>query len=143
MENQSQRIASAVITTQLAAGSTASPYYLQVNVTQQLCHSVCTDNTPVFQPKFSVVDVAQVATSQYVATLHCEGIISYVKCGCACAGCSQQPISQDFTIAFTSASAPTSVTIEQAQTTNALSSVACAACSRQFVSETALTLTIA
>lgn len=68
----------AVITATLAAGSTTSPYYAQVNISQRLCYKTCADVTPVFNPRFSVVSLDSVGTNQYVATIHVEGIISYV-----------------------------------------------------------------
>lgn len=137
------KIQPAVITPTLAAGSVASPYYVLANITQRLCFPACAEqNPPVFNPLFSLKSVAQVATGQYVATIHVEGIISYTQChgGCDCA--KQQPVSQDFTVPIASATAPT-VTIAQGASVNTIAASGCKQCSRNFVSETPLTITVA
>lgn len=69
---------SANITPTLAAGSVASPYYIQVNISQRLCSPACEDQSPVFNPTFSLVGYSEVGASQYVATIKVEGLISYV-----------------------------------------------------------------
>ena len=131
----------AIITPVLAAGSVASPYFVQVNITQKLCYLTCAETTPVFAPQFSLRSVAQVGTGQYVATIHVEGIVSYLPCNGSCCT-KQQPISQDFTIPIASATAPT-VTIAQGTSVNAVVATACKPCTRTFVSETPLTITVA
>lgn len=88
------KIQPAVITPVLALGSVASPYFVQVQVAQRLCYPTCVENTPVFNPRFSVKSVAQVAATQYVATIHVEGVISYVKCHGGC-DCSSKGIAYD------------------------------------------------
>ena len=133
----------AVITPVLAAGSVASPYFVQVNISQRLCRKACVNLPPVFNPTFSLVDYASVGTGQYVATVKVEGIVAYTPCdsnGC----CDKtQVISQEFTIPFASANAPTSVSISQGVPVNAIAVTGCQTCSRAFVSETPLTLTVA
>lgn len=136
------KIQSAVITPILAAGSTASPYFYQVNITQRLCYPACVDDTPVFAPQFQLVGTTQVGTGQYVVTIRVQGIISYVQCGGGCGCTKQQPLSQDFTIPIASTTAPT-VTIASGTTVNNIAATACQPCSRTFVSETPLTLTVA
>jgi hypothetical protein len=84
-----------------------------------------------------------VGTGQYVATIHVEGIISYDPCGSSGCCSRQQNISQDFTVPFASTAAPTSVTIAAGVSVNAISATACQRCSRDFVSETPITLTVA
>ena len=126
------KIQAAVITPVLAAGSTTSPYFYQVNITQRLCFPTCADNIPVFNPQFSLKSLSQVGTGRYVATIHVEGIISYVPCNGGC-GCTK-PIQ--------SASTPT-VTIEPGAAMNAVAASACQPCSRTFVSETPITVTVA
>jgi len=133
----------AVITPVLAAGSTASPYYYQVNISQRLCSPSCGELTPVFNPEFSVKGISNVGTGQYVATIHVEGVISFVPCGGTPCCTKSQLLSQDFTIPFASTTAPTSVTVADGTTVNAISVSACQSCSRNFVSETPLTLTVA
>lgn len=137
------RIMPAVITPVLAAGSTTSPYFVAVNILQRLCRKTCADKTPVFNPQFSLKSIANVGTGQYMITMHVEGIISYVPCGGGCCDAQQQPLSQDFTFPLSSSTAPTSVTVEQGSTINSISRTACQKCSRTFVSETPLTITVA
>ena len=130
-----------VITPVLAAGSTVSPYYYQLNITQRLCFPTCSDNTPVFSPQFSLVGMAQVGTGQYAATIRVQGIVSYVPCNGGCCT-KQQPISGTFTIPIASATAPTAVTITAGATVNTIATAACQKCSRTFVSETPLSITV-
>lgn len=137
-----RNIQPAIITPVLAAGSIASPYFYDVNITQRLCFLTCADNTPVFNPRYSLKSVAQIGTGQYVATIHVEGIISYVPCNGGCGCTKQQPLSQDFTIPIASATAPT-VTIAAGEAVNSIAAPACKKCGRTFVSETPLTITVA
>ena len=136
------KIQPATITPVLAVGSVASPYFVQVNISQRLCYPTCVQQTPVFNPRFSLVSVSQVGTGQYMATVRVEGIISYVPCGGGCECTKQQPLSQEFTIPIASTTAPT-VTIEQGATVNAIAASGCQSCSKSFVSETPLTITVA
>lgn len=136
------QIPSADITFVLGAGSVASPYFGQANISQRLCHKTCADQTPVFAPRFSVKSFAQVGAGQYVATIHVEGIISYVPCNGGCDCTKQQPLSQDFSFPFASATAPTAVTLTQGATVNSIAAAACNKCSRDFVSETPLSITV-
>lgn len=137
------KIQSAVITPVLAAGSTASPYYYLLNITQRLCFPTCADNTPVFTPQFTLVGTMQVGTGQYIATIRVQGIISYVPCNGGCCCTKTQPLSQEFTIPIASATAPTSVTVVAGNTINSVAATSCNPCSRTFVSETPLTITVA
>ena len=143
MSNSCNKIQPSVITPVLALGSSASPYFVQVQIGQRLCFPTCADNTPVFAPQFSVKSVAQVASTQFVVTLHVEGIISYVQCNGGCNCTKQQPVSQDFTLPISSTSASPVVTITQGATVNAIATVGCQTCSRNLVSETPLTITVA
>ena len=136
------KIQPAVITPVLALGSSASPYFLQVNITQRLCFQTCVEQTPVFSPSFSLLGVSQVGVSQYIATIRVEGIISYVPCNGGCECTKQQPLSQEFTVPIASTATPT-VTITKGTTVNAMAASGCQRCSRQFVSETPLTITVA
>lgn len=133
----------AVITPVLAAGSVASPYFVQVNISQRLCKKACVNLPPVFNPTFSLVDYASVGTGRYVATVKVEGVISYTPCDTS--GCCDrmQVISQEFTIPFASTAVPTTVTITQGISVNALAVTGCQNCSRMFVSETPVILTVA
>lgn len=134
---------SANITATLAAGSVTSPYFVQVNISQRLCSPACGDQSPVFNPVFSLEGFSEVGDNQYVATIKVEGIISYVPCGGNTCCTRTQVLSQTFTIPFFSATAPTSVTVVGGTTVNTISTVACQSCSRDFVSETPITLTVA
>lgn len=132
----------AVITATLAAGSTASPYYAQVNISQRLCYKTCKDVAPVFNPQFSVVSLESVGTDQYVLTVNVQGIISYVPCNGGC--CTKtQPINQNFTIPIYSTTALTGATVAAGSVVNSVAASACQNCSRMFVSETPLTITTA
>ena len=137
------KIQSAVITPVLAAGSTTSPYYYLLNITQRLCFPTCADNTPVFTPQFTLVGTTQVGTGQYIATIRVQGIISYVPCNGGCCCTKTQPLSQECTIPIASATAPTSVTVVAGNTINSVAATSCNPCSRTFVSETPLTITVA
>lgn len=134
---------SAIITPTLAAGSVASPYFVQVSISQRLCSPACEDQTPIFTPAFSLVDFSEVGAGQYVATIKVEGIISYVPCGGNSCCTRTQVLSQTFTVPFASETAPTSVTIESGVPVNTVVTSACQSCSRDFVSETPITLTVA
>ena len=119
------KINSAVITPVLAAGSVASPYYFQVNISQRLCWPACADQTPVFNPSFSLESVSQVGTGEYVATIKVEGVISYVPCGQNVCCTKSQLVSQTFTIPIASATAPANVTLSQGVSINNVSVGAC------------------
>ena len=137
------KINSAVITPVLAAGSVTSPYYFQVNISQRLCWPACADLTPVFKPAFSLEGVSQVGTGEYMATVKVEGVISYVPCGQGECCTKSQLISQTFSIPLASATTPTSVTLSQGTSINAVNVNACQSCGRSFVSETPLVVTVA
>lgn len=143
MSNCCNKVQSASITPVLALGSVVSPFFVQVNVSQRLCFPTCAEQTPVFNPRFSLKSVAQVAVGQYVATIHVEGIISYVKCHGNCCCTKQQPLSQDFTVPFVKTGTAPVVTISQGAAVNAVAVSGCQECSRNFVSETPLTITVA
>ena len=136
------KIQSASITATLAAGSTTSPYAYLVNVTQRLCYPTCAETTPVFLPQYSLVNSNLVSTGLYSVTINVQGVISYVPCNGGCGCTKTQPLNQDFTILIESATVPT-ITIAQGTTSNAVSATACQPCSRTFVSETPLTVTVA
>jgi hypothetical protein len=133
----------AVITPVLAAGSVASPYYVQAKITKKLCKRVCVNEIPVFAPVFSVLSASNVGTGQYVVTIHVEGSVTYNPChGCCCAA-EVEIISQNFTIPISSATDPTSVTIEAGASVNSIVADGCETCSANFKSETPLTITVA
>ena len=127
----------------LAVGATATAPYYDINITQQLCAPVCVNNVPVFNPKFTVKSIANVGTSQYLVTMHVEGVISYVPCNsCAC-GTRSQVVSQDFTIPVFSATAISGITVSVGNIQNSLTKVGCYSCSKTFVCDAPLTLTLA
>ena len=133
----------ATITAILGLGSAESPYFVQVNISQRLCSPTCVGQTPVFNPSFSYKSIAEVGTGQYVVTIHVEGLISYVPCGSNTCGTRSQLISQDFTLPLASATAPTSVTIVAGASVNSVEQTGCQDCSKNFVSESPLTITVA
>ena len=120
------------ITATLAVGATATAPYYDVNITQQLC-----------TPAFSVKSIANVGTSQYLVVLHVEGVINYVPCNCGTCCTRSQVVSQDFTIPVFSATAISSVTPSIGTVQNGIARIACCSCSKTFVSDVPLTLTIA
>lgn len=138
-----KRTIPACIMATLAVGATATAPYYDVNITQQLCAPSCVDETPVFNPHFSVKSIANVGTSQYLITIHVEGVISYVPCNCGSCCTRSQVVSQDFTIPVFSATAITNVTTSLGSVKNRLVKVACCSCSKTFVCDAPLTLTIA
>ena len=127
----------------LAVGATATAPYYDVNITQQLCAPSCVDETPVFNPQFSVKSIDNVGTSQYLITIHVEGVISYVPCNCGSCCTRSQVVRQDFNIPAFSATAITNVTTSLGSVKNRLVKVACCSCSKTFVCDAPLTLTIA
>lgn len=138
------KIQAASITPVLALGSVASPYFVQVNISQRLCFPTCAEGaSPVFNPRFSVVSVAPVATGQWVATLHVEGIISYVQCKGGCNCTKQQPLSANFTVPISKTGTAPVLTLAAGQAVNTVATTGCQDCSRNFVSETPLTITVA
>lgn len=138
-----KRTIPACIMATLAVGATATAPYYDVNITQQLCAPSCVDETPVFNPQFSVKSIANVGTSQYLITIHVEGVISYVPCNCGSCCTRSQVVSQDFTIPVFSATVITNVTTSLGSVKNRLVKVACCSCSKTFVCDAPLTLTIA
>lgn len=130
------------ITATLAVGATATAPYYDVNITQQLCTPACVDETPVFAPTFTVKSIANVGTSQYLVVLHVEGVINYVPCNCGSCCTRSQVVSQDFTIPVFSATPIGSVTPSIGAVQNGIARIACCSCSKTFVSDAPLTLTI-
>lgn len=137
-----KRTIPANITATLAVGATATAPYYDVNITQQLCTPACVDETPVFAPKFTVKSIANVGTSQYLVVLHVEGVINYVPCNCGTCCTRSQVVSQDFTIPVFSATAIQSITPSIGSVQNGIARIAFCSCSKTFVSDVPLTLTI-
>lgn len=142
MNNCCRKKNAAVITPVLAAGSVASPYYVQAKITKKLCKKVCVKDIPVFAPVFSVVSTTPVGTSQYVVKIHVEGAVSYNPCH-GCCNAETEVISQDFTVPLFAATAPTSVTVVAGASVNSIVADGCETCSPNFKSETPLTITVA
>ena len=134
----------ATINISLAAGSVASPFFIDAKITKQLCAK--TSTTPVFVPVFTLISYRLVGgTNQYEALVSVSGIVSYTPCGGCCA--KSQTINETFTIPFVSAAAPTSVTITAGDPINTIITGngcgKCAMCGNTFVSDVPLTLTVA
>ncbi len=137
-----KRTTPAIITTTLALGATTAAPYYDVNITQQLCTPACIDETPVFNPKFSVKNIARVGTSQYLIVMHVEGVINYIPCNCGSCCTRSQVISQDFTVPVFSTTAINAVTAEVGAAQNGIARISCCDCSKTFVSDVPLTLNI-
>lgn len=132
----------AIIHATLAVGASATAPYYDVNITQQLCSAACCDETPVFAPKFSVKSIENVGASQYLINIHVEGTISYMPCGCGCCATRTQMIPQDFAVPAFSATAITGATLTVGASSNAVPKPPCQSCSRTFVSDTPVTITL-
>ena len=132
-----------IVKMELAAGSVASPYYYEMEITHQLCRSACADSVPLFSPTVSVVSTQSVGTSQYLITLAVEGVLHYTPCnGCDCA-VKAETINENIVVPLYSETAPTSVTLVQGTVVNTLQTEPCKNCSNEFVSNVPLTLTVA
>ena len=131
-----------IITFTPALGSTASPFSGILNITQRLCYQSCVGSTPVFSPQFSVKSISSAGQGQYAVTLHVEGIISYVPCNGGCECTKTQPLTGDVVISIASSSVP-SISIEAGASINALDATPCQSCSRTFVCDTPITITVA
>lgn len=130
------------ITATLAAGSAASPYQFLINITQKLCKPSCVEQIPVFAPVFSLVGITQVGVGQWLATIRVEGVIYYSPCDGYVCGTKSQMISQEFSIPIAAATV-TTVTLAKGTTINAIAGAPCKKCSRNFVSESPLVVTVA
>lgn len=137
-----KRTVPAIITATLASGATTTAPYYDINITQQLCSPACVDETPVFNPKFTVKSIANVGTSQYIVVVHVEGVVNYIPCNCGSCCTRSQVISQDFTIPVFSTSAVSAVTPAVGAAQNGIARISCCDCSKTFVSDVPLTLTI-
>jgi hypothetical protein len=134
---------SAIITPVLAAGSVASPYQFAINIMQRLCFAGCVGQSPVFNPTFQVLGISQLSTGLYAATILMQGTIQYVPCGQSTCCTKSQLISQEFTLPIASATAPTAVTLLAGTPVNTIVGEPCQQCSRQFVSDIPLQVTVA
>lgn len=135
-------INSAVITPVLAGGSVATPFIYQVNISQRLCCSTCVAQTPVFTPSFSLVGYSNVGNDAFVATIHVEGVIAYTPCNGSPCCTKAQVLSQNFTIPFYFDGTPGTVSIQTGTPVNVVAGSPCQNCSRSFVSEIPLYLTV-
>lgn len=136
-------VQSPIITPVLVAGSTESPYSYLINITQRLCSTACSENIPIFTPTFTLESISNLGSNMYVANIRVQGVASYIPCGGNACCSKTQPISGSCALPFTSTTAPTSVTISSVgQTVNALSTSPCQTCSRTFISETPVSITV-
>lgn len=126
----------------LALGSTSAAPFYDVRINQTLCQCACVDETPVFSPSLSVNSIEAVGTNQYLVSIHVEGVIAYVPCGCGTCSTRTQVISQDFNVPIYSATAITGVTITTGSINNSITRYSCSNCSKGFVSDIPMTLTI-
>lgn len=132
----------ATINATLAAGSVASPFYYQVNITESLCKNSCGNATPDFNPTFVLLGYTSVGTNQYVANISVRGTISYIPCGGGKCCTKSQLVFGTFSVPFYSETAPTSVAISQGACVSDVSVSGCNSCGNTFVCEIPLTLTL-
>lgn len=136
------------VTSTLLAGSTTSPFAVDVQINQKLCKFVCTDgHTPVFNPTFSLVEYQNVSGTNYVATINVQGRIDYIPINGSPCNPQSMLVNVNFPIYFVSATAPTAVDISLINTDNSMipstSTTGCACYrSRHFLSDNVLTLTV-
>lgn len=131
---------SAIITATVAAGSATSPYYVDVDIRQQLCQKTCVVSVPVFAPQFSVVGFKSVGTSQYEVEINVQGAISY----CPCHQCKANvvPINQNFIVPVFSAAAISEVTVTAGAPNNSMIRNGCRPCSSRFLSQIPISLVV-
>ena len=132
----------ATISATLAAGSVASPYYYQVNITDTLCKNSCSGATPDFKPNFVLMGYSVVGTGQYMATIGVTGCISYIPCGGSPCCTKSQLVSQTFSLPFYSETAPTTVSLSQGASVCDVVTKGCNRCGNTFVCETPVLLTV-
>lgn len=132
----------AIVNAVLSAGSTDTPFNYVCNVTQQLCTATCKSVVPAFIPTFTLKGFAPMGNSQYVATVHVTGVVSYVECGKSSCCTRQQLISEDFSLYIKSEAEPSSIELTQGKTVNAVSQEGCKKCTDIFVSETQLSVNV-
>ena len=130
------------ISATLAAGSVASPFFYQVNISETLCKNSCGNATPDFNPTFVLMGYTSVGSNQYVANISVRGTICYVPCGSGACCTKSQLVYGTFSVPFYSETAPTSVTISQGASINDVSTSGCNRCGNTFVCECPLTLTL-
>ena len=132
----------ATISATLAAGSVSSPFYYQVNITEQLCKNSCGNATPDFNPTIVLLGYTNVGANQYVANINVRGTICYIPCGGGACCTKSQLVSGTFSVPFYSEEVPTSVTISQGASVNDVNTSGCSRCGNTFVCECPLTLTL-
>ena len=130
-----------IICVQLAAGSVASPFYLDAVIRQELCHEACAEAAPLFAPTFSVVGTEEVGTDQYLNKLHVEGATNHTPCRGGACSVRTMTVSEDFTVPY-SGTAPASVTVSTGETENSIETSPCRTCGRTMVSRTPISLTV-
>jgi hypothetical protein len=127
-----------------ALGSTASPYFGTINITNKLCASVCREVGFVLSPQVTPVSIASIGMSEYVLTLNIQGVYSYNKCNCGCSGVMSQPLLTQVQVPIYSASDITSMpTITIGTVTNTISTVGCQSCGKTAVTEFPIIITLA
>lgn len=131
------------ISIQLAAGSTASPFFLDVVIRQKLCRKACADETPVFAPVFAVTGTEEVADGQYIISISVQGVIHYTPCGGGACSTRAMTVSETFSVPYAGATAPASVTISAGTTENTILTEPCHDCGDILLSRTPITLTVA
>lgn len=91
---------------------------------------------------FDVVLAMVCEECEVSATIHVEGVVAYVPCASSPCCTRTMVISQNFTIPFFSAAAPAEVTVTAGVPVNSVAVSPCQTCSRNFVCELPMTLTV-
>lgn len=130
------------ISTTLAAGSVASPYFYDCTITKQLCSKTCAKTPPVFAPTFSVVSYSSVGTSQYEVLVNVQGVVTYTPCGTCSCNAKSQLVNENFIIPVYSATAPTAITASGSVVRTSIQTTGCATCGNIMDTDCALTLTV-
>lgn len=130
------------ISTTLAAGSVASPYFYDARITKQLCSKTCAKTPPVFAPTFSVVSTTNVGTGQYEVICNVSGVITYTPCGSCSCNAKSQLVNENFVLPLYSATAPTAVTISGSTIATSIQTTGCSNCGNVMNTDCALTLTV-
>ncbi len=131
---------SAIITATVAAGSTATAVYVDVDIQQQFCKKTCVASVPVFAPVFTVAEIKPVGTSMYELIVNVQGSISYNACH-EC-GATVVPVNQNFVVPVYSVAAIESATIVPGIISNSMIRNGCRPCSSRFDSKSPLTITL-
>jgi len=130
------------ISTTLAAGSTASPFYYDVVITKQLCSKTCASKSPIFNPTFSLVSSTLVGTNQYELVVNVQGTVTYTPCGSCECNAKSQVVNENFVLPLYSTNAPSAISVSGVPVLTKVQTIGCSNCGNVMVSDCALTLNV-